>query len=472
MTRINTNVSSLASLNNLQQSHKAMQTSLERLSSGLRINKAADDPAGLIASEFLRAEIGSLTQAVDNSERALHVVATAEGALNEVSSLLVDVRALVIEAANTGGLSNEEIEANQLQIDSAIETINRVSNTTQFNGINLLDGSKAMLTSGVATSQVTDLNIYGAQFGGQSSMDVNVSVITNADTAQVGFATSEVTSGVTIEVAGNVGTEVFSFVSGTAASAILVAVNQVADATGVSAALINAANAASGIYFNSREYGSSAFSSVRAVSGSFAVQNGISRDTGADAVAEINGQRTFGDGLDITLNTTVLDLKMRLSSDIADGATLTQFAITGGGALFQLGSDVTLAQQANLGIQGVGAHMLGGASGRLSDLATGGDYSLRSGNLGTSQQILDEAIAEVSTLRGRLGAFQRNTVETNINSLQVALENLTAAENNIRDADFATETAALTRSQILVQAGTSVLSMANSSPQMVLSLLG
>jgi flagellin len=472
MTRINTNVASLSALTDLQKSNQAMSTSLARLSSGLRINTAADDPAGLIVSEFLRAEIGSLNQAIDNSERAINIISTAEGGLNEISALLVDVRALVIESASTGGLSEEEIDANQLQIDSAVESISRIANTTSFGDINLLNGNLGIVTSGVDATQIEDLTVYAAQYGQQSSLPVDITVITNADTGRLTYATSDVTSGVTIEVAGREGTEVFSFVSGTAASAILFAVNQMADATGVSASLINAANAASGIHLDSRDYGSSSFVSVKAQSGAFATQDGRTRDEGADAVVELNGQRTFGDGLEVQFNSTVIDLKFKLNSGIADGTALTSFSLVDGGALFQLGSDVTLNQQANVGIQSVTANNLGGSYGRLDQLATGGEYNLRRGNLTSAQRIVDDAISDVTNLRGRLGSFQLNTLETNINSLQVALENITAAESSIRDADFAAETAAMTRNQILVQAGTAVLSIANSSPQSVLSLLG
>src|SRR5947207_1416380 len=121
MSRINTNVPALVALHQLSRSGAGLQTTLERLSSGQRINHGADDPAGLIASENLRSEIAGVKQAVDNSQRASNIVATAEGALNEVASLLNDVLGLVIQAANTGAVSDDEIRANQLQIDSAIE---------------------------------------------------------------------------------------------------------------------------------------------------------------------------------------------------------------------------------------------------------------------------------------------------------------------------------------------------------------
>lgn len=131
MTRINTNVPALTALSQLRRSGNSLQTTLQRLSSGLRINRGADDPAGLIVSENLRSEIAGIRQAIANSQRASNIVATSEGALNEVAALLNDIQDLIIEAANTGGVSAEEIRANQLQIDSAIESITRIANSTR-----------------------------------------------------------------------------------------------------------------------------------------------------------------------------------------------------------------------------------------------------------------------------------------------------------------------------------------------------
>ena len=473
MSRINHNLAALGALNDLNRSNADMATSLERLAGGLRINRAADDPAGLIASEFLRSEIGSLRQAVDNSERAINLIGTAEGALNEVSALLIDVRELVVEAANEGGMVREEIEANQLQIDSAIESINRIANTSRFDGVNLLNGNLSLVTSGVTVSQIADISVNAAQFGTQANLPINAEILTAAAAAELQWQTSQVASTTSVEISGNEGTEVLTFVSGTAASAILFAVNQLADATGVSATYISAGTPSSGVVFNSREYGSRSFVSMKAVAGTFDVAGGSTRDTGTDVVAAVNGQLTVGDGLKITLNTSLLDLEMTVDSAVTAG-DLDTFTITGGGALFQLGADVVLNQQANIGIQSITANNLGGDEGSLNQLATGGNHSLlatSTGHVRTAQRIVDQAIGDVSNLRGRLGAFQLNTLETNMNSLQVAIENLTSAESNIRDADFAEETARLTRNQVLVAAGTSVLTIANNNPQTVLSLL-
>ena len=187
-------------------------------------------------------------------------------------------------------------------------------------------------------------------------------------------------------------------------------------------------------------------------------------------MATINGALAVSDGTRIRLNTASLSLDASLASGFTGAST---FAITGGGALFQLGSGVSPNEQVNIGIRSVAAGRLGRSDiGYLSDIVTGGRYSLVGGEAAQAQRILEESILEVATMRGRLGAFELNTVQTNIHSLTVAIENVTSAESTIRDTDFAAETAALTRAQILVSAGTSVLTTANSTPQSVLKLLG
>jgi flagellin len=474
MARINTNVASLTAQRGLAKSQAALGDTLQRLSSGLRINRGADDPAGLIASESLRSEISGLNQAVDNSTRASNVIATAEGSLQEVASLLLNIKGLVVQAANSGALSPDEVRANQLQVDSAVESITRISDTTTFAGLHLINGSLDYVTSGVDTNVVKALHVQQANFGSNPNIPVTINVITSARTAELEFRTSSVTSTVTLELTGNDGVAALTFVSGTAASAIAYAVNRITDNTGVEAALINPGNATSGLVFKSHAYGSSQFVSVQSQKGTFVTTdtlgNAKQRSNGVDAVATVNGALTVGDGLNLKANTTGLDVELKLDSTFGVGST--SFAITGGGALFQLGAQVTSNQQVNIGIQSVSATKLGDNDvGFLNDIVTGGASSLVSGNDRQASLILERAIRQVAILRGRLGAFEKNTLQTNINSLGIAVENVTSAESSIRDADFAKETSALTRAQVLTQAGTSVLATANATPQSVLSLL-
>jgi flagellin len=474
MARIETNVSSLIAQNALANSQSALSTSLERLSTGLRINSGADDPAGLIASQNLKSEITGLQQAVNNSAQATNVITTADGALTEVNSLLNDINGLIVQSANSGALSPAELQANQLQVDSDVQSITRIAGTTSFAGLNLLDGSLNYITSGVATSAISALTISQANLGTATNIPVDVNVISSAKVADLQFRASAVTKSITLEIAGNVGVQTLSFVSGTTASAIGFAVNNISDSTGVKATLIDAANAASGIAFKSTGFGSASFVSIQAQSGAFQTTdtNGSvkQRAVGADAVATINGALTVGNGLELKLNTSSLDLDLTLNSAVGVGKT--SFAITGGGALFQLGGQVNSQQQVSIGIGSVAASSLGNnIVGFLNDIVTGGNASIVGGGAEKASLIIQAASQQVASLQGRLGAFEKNTLETNSASLQVTLENVISSESDIADANFAAETANLTRSQILVQAGTTVLATANNTPQTVLTLL-
>src|SRR5918998_3068820 len=172
MARINTNVASLTAQRGLSRTQKQLNSTLQRLSSGLRINRGADDPAGLIASEGLRSEMAGINQAIDNSSRASNVISTTEGALGEVAALLLNIKDLIVEAANSGALSAEEIKANQLQVDSAVESITRISNTTTFAGLHLIDGSLDYITSGVDTAAIQALHVQQANFGRNENIPV------------------------------------------------------------------------------------------------------------------------------------------------------------------------------------------------------------------------------------------------------------------------------------------------------------
>ncbi len=253
------------------------------------------------------------------------------------------------------------------------------------------------------------------------------------------------------------------------------AINRVSDSTGVGASLNSATNLSSGLTFKSVGYGSSQFVSVTALGNSSfttLTSAGVNtqRTTGKDAVAIINGAKASGDGLNLSLNTASLSLSLNLDSSFGIGTK--SFSITGGGAVFQLGNQVTSNEQVNMAIDSVSASSLGDfQNGYLSDIITGGKSSLVSGNAAAASTIVTEAINQVAVIRGRLGAFEANTLQTNINSLQVALENTTSSESSIADTNFASETSNLTRAQILVQAGTSVLATANTAQQTVLKLL-
>lgn len=472
MARINTNIGAITAQRYLAQSTQEMNSTIQRLASGLRITRGADDPAGLICSERLRSEVSAVGQAIANTRRASNIIATTEGALDEVARLLTDIQDLIVEAANEGALSEDEIKANQLQVDSAIYSITRIANSTSFAGRQLLNGSLGYITSGVSTSAVAALDIQGAQFGTRSYIPVNIEVVTSAQPAQLQFLLSAVASSVTLELQGNVGTTTLSFTSGTPVSAMVAAVNGLSDSTGITASA-----ATSGFVMQSQYLGSKQFAAVTVLPGGgtfdLVNENGTptTRDEGRDAVAQVNGALCFGDGNQLTLKTAALDMQVQLDAQFGEGTT--SFAIIGGGALFQVGPQVNSNLQVNLGVQSVAASRLGNSDlGYLTQVQSGGSSSLVNGECQAAQQIVTEAIRQISVLRGRLGAFEKNSLDTNVNQLSITMENLMASESAIRDADFAYETSELARSQILVSAGTSVLALAQQSTQSILRLLG
>jgi len=508
MSRINTNVQSLIAQRVLNQNNKALSLSLERLSTGLRINRGGDDPAGLIASQNLRADKAGLGAAIGNSERAEQVVNIAEGGLQEVSGLLTDLEGLVTATANSAGLSTEEKEANQLQIDSILQTIDRISDSTSFQGSKLLNGNFGFQTTNVSAN-VADFKINGAKLEFGKTRDVSILVTQSAQ--QAGFFVSTggaldlgtSTDTFVLEVGGSKGSRELSFASGATTADIVTAINSFSDITGVSAA-----TSGTGFRVDSIAFGTAENVSIKVVNTGNIVSavgagiiglnpvntalasattkvdltgagasNGL-LDAGKDVGATINGVVATTKGTKASISTDFLSVEIDLAATAAQTpAALNAFTITGGGADFQLASKVDIAGKVSIGIDNISARNVGkvtdsGTNFTLADIAAGKGLSVVDGDLSVAQKVVNQAIKDVSGLRGRIGAFQKNTIGATIRSLGVALENTTAAESAVRDADFAKETAGLTRNQILSQSATSILSLANAQPQNVLSLLG
>jgi len=472
MMHVNTNIPSMVAARILSRNDSRLNLSLTRLGTGLRINTGKDDPAGLIASELLRVEQTAIDAAMYNVSRANNVVASAEGGLDEISRLLTDLEELIDKSANEAGISEDERAANQLEIDAILDSINRIATSTEFQGRKLLNGELDYTTSAVSTTDFQEVRINSAKIPEGGYRTVLVEVTASAQLATLTYAASATGPGTTtLEITGNYGTETLSFGSNTAISAIAAAVNTARDLTGVSASVISA----TGLQFYSTEYGSSRFVSVVAVEGTFTVTGGdagSTMDYGQDATVHVNGVTAITDGLRARLQTATLALDVELSETFGTTPGTSTFYVTGGGADFMISPRVSLTGLASLGIKAVSTSSLGrGSVGYLSSLASGQTNSLASGNFATAQRIVRAAQTVVSELRGRLGAFQKDTLETTNNSLAITLENITAAEANIRETDFAIETSNLTRSQILVQSSLNVLRIANAQPQQVLTLL-
>ncbi|MCG6157673.1 flagellin N-terminal helical domain-containing protein [Rubinisphaera margarita] len=237
MTRINTNVASLRGLRSLNKANELMNTSLTRLSTGLKINSGKDNPAGLIASETLRSQISAIEQSITNSSRANNVIATADAALGEVNNLLNQVRGLVQETLNSGALSQSEIEANQLQVDAALSAINRISANTTFAGDKLIDGSKAFITNTTTAdaAKLSDFQINEAVFSTSSTIEIEAAITQAAEKAEIRYSGGNLSSSATVELSGSKGSQVI-FLGGASTTAdIKNAINAASDVTGVKA---------------------------------------------------------------------------------------------------------------------------------------------------------------------------------------------------------------------------------------------
>ncbi len=822
MTRINTNVEALRGLRNTAKANANLNTSLQRLSTGLKINSGKDNPSGLIASESLRLQVTTIEQSVKNSNRANNVIATADSALGEIGGLLNQIRGLVQEGLNVGALSQDEVEANQSQVDAALSAINRISSNTTFAGDKLLDGSKAFVTNLTNTdaAKLSDYQISEAVFGNASSIAINTRVTSAAEKGELRYNGGTLSAATNIEIAGSKGNQVLFLGGSSTVGNIKDAVNAVTDSTGVEATLksgivagggtagaavaatrtaqtytgssavaasrvfnsggagqltvtanatgtagnsiqvafvagvgnnvalsaaqsgnlitvtlgtdgtgsldaaantsdlvagvingiggvnvtaagdgqaggftaaaaanlqngaaatsaenitftaatggfagnsvnvsiasggsnavsvsgnnititraagtttaqlvnflqtdnsagavsaralvtasgtgttaINAAVAAGNLsggidatggavrfvdaraegtsgtlsvvfadpgsnsaalgvsvgaangngdrtitvnlatngtgaitstaadivalinadatastllransstdgvvgavastalaqgdaaelVLKSKDYGSQETVAVNVLSGTFATTlndatTSSYRDTGTDIGVTINGQSAIGNGLKATVRTSQLDASLTFKAASNVAATTATVNIVGGGSLFQIGQEASAAGQVGLGIDAVNTARLGGTTGKLYELGSGGGKSLvdlRNGLVGSGAKvpgkdltdIIDQALNRVTSLRGKLGAIQKNVIETNISTLGVALENISEARSQIVDTDFAEETANLQKNQVLSQAGLSVLGIANQSPQQVLSLL-
>jgi flagellin-like hook-associated protein FlgL len=236
VTRIYTNVPSIVAQANLSESMSALETSLQRLSTGFRINSGKDDPAGLIASEVLRSEIKGIKQGITNTERANMMIATADSAMNEISNLLNDIRGLISEAANTGAMSDEMIKANQMQVDASLEAIDRIASSTTFMGKKLLDGSMDFTTDGVDRYTITNLAINKATFGAsENPVTINIQVRQAAERAELYYNHAVAMEDITLEVKGSNGGSPFQFSKGTTVKEMAEAINLESDSTGVHA---------------------------------------------------------------------------------------------------------------------------------------------------------------------------------------------------------------------------------------------
>ena len=227
------NATALGSQINLQRNMGDLEEIITRLSTGLRINSGKDDPSGLIASELLKSDITATKQAIQNTQRANSVIAIADSALGQISSLLNDIRGLINAAANTGAMTQDQINANQLQVDASLDSIDRIAKTTNYQGQLLLDGSFDFTTQGVDRNMIENLRIDAANFGTDPAADITVDVIEEAKKARLTYDYSALAENTIIEIGGNLGSNVFKFDAGASVESMAKAINALSDSTGV-----------------------------------------------------------------------------------------------------------------------------------------------------------------------------------------------------------------------------------------------
>ena len=454
---INTNIPSLTSQRNLNVSQNDVATSLQRLSSGLRINSARDDAAGLAISERFSAQIRGLDQAARNANDGISLAQTAEGALGQVTNNLQRIRELAVQSANATNSSSDR-EALQAEVAQLAEEIDRVATQTDFNGVALLDGtftSKVFQVGANAGETITVDSIASARAsslgqrteasatltvgaGGAPTVVLNGSTITSdQDGAALANAINDANVGIT--AAAN---------ETTAAGVAQTAANLTGTIT------INGVTTASFSTVAGQEATARA-DTVQAINDISAATGVTATDTGAAATGV---ELTAADGRNITISYTTLTSAS--TGVAAAGTTRSTVEITSNSTI-EVGATVTNVTGITASTD-VSAALTGTAVGNLDiSSVSGAEEAIRS---------VDAALTTINSSRADLGAVQ-NRFDSVVINLQTTAENLSASQSRIRDADFAEETATLARAQVLQQAGIAVLAQANAQPQNVLALL-
>ena len=496
--RINHNTAAVNSWRNLERADREMDRTLERLSSGNRINRAGDDPASLVISEQMRSQVASMEQATLNSELAVSMVQTSEAALNEVSSILVNMRQLALHAANEGANDAGMLAADQAEIDNAVRTIDQISRQAQFGSRYLLDGSNGI--SGAALGE--GLRFVRSDPASQSSPAEGFAVDVTQAAARARMEGSRALSEEEIAAGGTEftlyeGGRNFSYSArvGETMEAIMNSLRQMVRDNRLS--LEVGLTEDGRLWAEHRQYGSEPrFGAVVSASGVLTSEADVLEEAahGRDVQGTIGGELAHGDGRFLTAaegtraEGTVVEYSggvksvPRLGADGLpelgeDGEPLPPEQVPEGSVyvannslVFQVGPDD--GHTASVALPGVSTATL------ARGVVNGSGYSsLREidvTTLGGAQDALkmvDQAVYEITSARGELGAFQKNTLESNLENLRYATENLIASESRLRDTDMAAETSRFTRQQILMASGTAMLGQANQTPKSVLSLL-
>ena len=483
--RINTNVEAFNAQRNLSATATAYAKSVQKLSSGLRINTAADDAAGLSISEKLKAQVNGLGQAQRNAQDGISMIQTAEGALNETHSILQRMRELTIQAANDT-LATSDRTAITSEINQLSSEIDRIANSTQFNGKNLLDGSMTAVNSASGfstgtnltgfTASATNVTLTGTPATGSYSVTLTNAGAQSTQTGKTAaLATTDATNGAgTLVINGtSISVTAGQAVSGT--GSVIAAIN--ASAAGVTASLDGTGK----LVLTANNKGSAAITVTGTGS---AGTSTMLKDLGLATAAGTNADNTTsvaGSNMAGTVTVpggTATALTFTGTTGAANGVSVDFSSLTATGAL-TTGNTVTFSygnSAANLQIGAnagqtlsVGIEKMDATTLQVNNLDVSSGTVINAATTGTLAKI-DAAIQTVSDQRSKLGAYQ-NRLEHTISNLGVAQENLTASESRIRDVDMAAEMVNFTKTGILQQAGQAILAQANQSPAGVLSLL-
>jgi flagellin len=483
---INTNIASLNSQRNLNVSQGSLATSLQRLSSGLRINSAKDDAAGLAISERFTSQIRGLNQAVRNANDGISLAQTAEGGLSTAGDLLQRVRELAVQSANGSNSTSDRASLNQ-EVSQLTQELSRVANTTQFNGQNVLDGSltNSQFQVGANANQTISVGIASANASDIGNNTIAGSLTATGVSQSVAAASNNVTAQ-TLTIAGN-GTTADAIVAlGDSAKTIATTVNGNTATTGVTATArtvatiagvtagavqftLQGSNAAA-VTISATVGGAGVSTDLNAIAQAVNAQSGT---TSISAVADKSGNLVLTDanGDDIKIVTTTAATFGTGTIRGADTAVGVNGATVSLAASATVGGQLTFASENGFSIStGGDTSVLGAASvGSTLSAVSAIDISTTTG-ANNALATVDAALTSINNSRASLGAIQNRFAST-ISNLQSTSENLSAARSRIQDTDFASETANLTRGQILQQAGTAILAQANSLPNGVLALL-
>ena len=483
--RININAAANTAHRNLLNTNNAQQKTLERLSSGLKINRGADAPAQLQISEHLRSQMAGLKQSIDNSEMAISLLQTGEAALDEVSRALVTARQLSIHAANEAVNDEKMLQADQQEFDQLISSINRISRNTQYGNNNLLDGSGA--GNGVTTGK--NLSFVDAKTTGISSgvkgydIDISRAATRSRHTGTVNLTQKIIDRGeqITITEAGRS----VDFVTNAGAS-VEQTMNQLSNAikeAGLNVDLViqkGNRNAPQKLTIRHKNFGSDEFFQVSSnTAGLLSKVSNISHkvQNGVDVAGEIAGEGAIGKGQVLTgaggYGSKNEGISIRYAGDKAPprGQRAGTITFSQNSLTFQIGSNAN--QTARVSMKSTRAENLGNGIANTSGFRSFADINLMTGDGARDAiEIIDKAIKDVSSNRGYLGAFQKNTLESNLNYLRVAHESALSSESVIRDADMALQMTKFTRNQIMMESGTAMLAQANQTPMSIMNLLG